>query len=198
MTFKHTDAAIARIDKYLIERFSRLKSLLAIDEINIAGSINELYREIRQYIAQVLLALANQVYADTRREENTERLDEDWLNEIMDGYDPVSKYVYNHEIDRRRARLIEAVIASDTKAKEVEAALRGMSFMSRLYADRITDEAVIQAYNDDGETYVRWVAEKDSKTCSICRNRDGRIYEIDHVPHDPHPNCRCWRERVPE
>lgn len=198
MTFKHTDAAIARIDKYLIERFSRLKSLLAVDEINIAGSINELYRDIQQYIGQVLLALANQVYADTRQEENTERLDEEWLNEIMDGYDPVSKYVYNHEIDRRRARLIEAVTASDTKAKEVEAALRGISFMSRLYADRVTDEAVIQAYNDDGETYVRWVAEKDSKTCSVCRKRDGRIYEIDHVPHDPHPNCRCRRERLAE
>jgi hypothetical protein len=49
---------------------------------------------------------------------------------------------------------------------------------------------------DDEEEWVKWVAEKDEKTCSVCHGRDGKIYEINSVPCDPHPNCRCRRERV--
>lgn len=133
---------------------------------------------------------------DSLRKKSSRSLDEEWVDALLNGYDPVSKYVFSHEMDRKCARLIEAVIASNIKTQEIDAALRAMSFMCRVYADRITDEAVMQAYNDDGEQRVRWVAEQDEKTCSVCRRRDGKIYEINNVPSDPHPNCRCRRERV--
>lgn len=196
MTFKYTDETIARIDKYLIERYSRLKSVLPMDELNVLTSVNSLYQEIQVYVKRAYLALANRVYADSSRTENSRRLDEQWLDEMMDEYDPVSKYVFRHEFDRKRARLIESIIASTTKTKEIDIALRAMSFMLRIYADRVTDEAVMRAYRDDGEEYVRWVAEKDEKTCSVCKRRDGHIYEIHSVPCDPHPNCRCKRMRL--
>lgn len=194
MTFRYTDAAVRRIDSFLIKRYSRLKSLLSIDELNVLDNVNDLYRETAQYIRQTFLTLANQVYTDNT--ELNRRLDEQWLDEMLDGYDPVSKYVFTNEFDRKRARLIEAVIASSTKQQEVDAALRSMSYMCRTYADRITDEALMQAYRDSGVDRVRWVAEHDSKTCSVCKRRDGRIYPIHSVPPDPHPNCRCIRERV--
>jgi hypothetical protein len=65
-----------------------------------------------------------------------------------------------------------------------------------MYADRITDEAVMQAYKHDKVRKVRWRAENDTNTCYICESSDGKIYPIDKVPADPHPLCRCWRERV--
>lgn len=196
MTYKYTDKTITYIDKQLIKRYSRLKSLVSFDELNVLNEVNSLYRELYVIIKKSFLILANQVYADSLREESDRSLDEEWVDRLLEGYDPVSKYVFSHEMDRKCARLIESIIASDNKAQEIDTALRAMSFMCRIYADRITDEAVMQAYNDEGEQYVKWVAEKDERTCSVCERRDGRIYEIGFVPNDPHPNCRCRRERV--
>lgn len=195
MTYEYTDKVISYIDKQLIERYSRLKSLASFDEVNVLEEANTLYRELNAIVRRAFISLADKVYNSTKKTDFGS-IDEQWVDALLNGYDPVSKYVFNHEMDRRCARLIEAVIVSDTKAQEIDSALRGMSFMCRLYADRITDEATMKAYNDDGEDYVKWVSEKDEKVCSVCRKRDGRIYEIGNVPKDPHPNCRCRRERV--
>lgn len=195
MTYEYTDKVITYIDKQLIERYSRLKSLVSFDELNVLEEVNTLYREVTIIVRKAFVSLADKVYNSTKKTDFGS-IDEQWVDALLNGYDPVSKYVFNHEIDRRCARLIEAVIASDSKAQEIDSALRGMSFMCRLYADRITDEATMKAYNDDGEDYVRWVSEKDERVCSVCRKRDGKIYEIGNVPKDPHPNCRCRRERV--
>ena len=196
MDYEYTDKVIAYIDKQLIERYSRLKSLVSFDELNVLQEVNTLYREVGVIVRRAFVKLANEVYADTLRKRAYRSLEEQWVDNLLNSYDPVSKYVFSHEEDRKCARLIEAIIASDTKAKEVDAALRSMSFMCRVYADRVTDEAVMQAYIDDEEEWVKWVAEKDEKTCSVCHGRDGKIYEINSVPCDPHPNCRCRRERV--
>lgn len=196
MTYEYTDKIIAYIDKQLIERYSRLKSLVSFDELNVLNEVNTLYRELYGIVKKSFLLLANQVYSHTAQRKSYRDLDEEWIDYLLTGYDPVSKYVFAHEMDRKCARLIEAIISSDTKAQEIDAALRSMSFMCRIYADRVTDEAIMQAYNDDGVQLVKWVAERDEKTCSICKKRDGRIYSIHLVPPDPHPNCRCQRERV--
>lgn len=195
MTYEYTDKIITYIDKQLIERYSRLKSLVSFDELNVLEEVNTLYREINVIVHKSFVSLADKVYHSTKKTDFGS-IDEQWVDALLNSYDPVSKYVFEHEMDRRCARLIEAVIASDSREQEIDKALRGMSFMCRLYADRITDETTMKAYNDDGEDYVKWVSEKDERTCSVCRKRDGKIYEIDKVPKDPHPNCRCRRERV--
>lgn len=196
MDYEYTDKVIAYIDKQLIERYSRLKSLVSFDELNVLQEVNALYQEIDTLIRKTFLKLADKVYSDNIRAKDHQSLDEQWVDALLSAYDPVSKYVFTHEEDRKCARLIEAVIASSTKAQEIDAALRSMSFMCRIYAVRVTDEAVLQAFKDDEEDLVRWIAEKDEKTCTVCHKRDGKIYEIDLLPAKPHPNCRCSYERV--
>ncbi len=196
MNYKYTDRVIAYIDKRLIEGFSRLKSVLSYDELNVMQEVNTLYTDSFSLIKEMYLKLANKVYRDNRRNHLFGSLDEMWLDEILNGYDPVSKYVFSAEIDRKAARLIEAIMASQTKPQEVDGALRSLSLMQRIYAVRVTDEAVLKALRDDDEDLVRWVTEKDEKTCSVCNHRDGKIYEIDAVPSKPHINCRCRLERV--
>lgn len=196
MTYEYTDKMITYIDGQLIERYSRLKSLASFDELNVLSEVNTLYRELYGIVKKSFLVLANQVYSHATQRKSYRDLDEEWIDYLLTGYDPVSKYVFAHEMDRKCARLIEAVIASDNRAQEIDSALRAMSFMCRIYADRVTDEAIMQAYSDDGVGLVKWVAEKDASTCSVCKKRDGKIYVIDAVPSDPHPNCRCKRERV--
>lgn len=196
MNYKYTDKVIAYIDNRLIERFSRLKSLVSFDELNVMQEVNTLYAGIYVIIRGLFLQMANKVYKDNVRRGELRTLDEQWLDEILNGYDPVSKYVFSSEMDRKCARLIEAIMASSTKPQEVDAAMRSLSLMCHIYAVRVTDEAVLQALLDDDEDLVRWVAEKDGKTCSVCLSRDGRIYEIEDLPSKPHINCRCRFERV--
>ncbi len=210
MDYEYTDKVIAYIDKQLIERYSRLKSLVSFDELNMLQEVNALYREIDIIVRKAFIDLANKVYRENVRRA-IRSLDEQWLDNLLNAYDPVSKYVFSHEEDRKCARLIEAVIASSTKAQEIDAALRSMSFMCRIYAVRITDEAVLRAFEDDEDDdneekitalpkpksiYIQWIAEQDEKTCSVCCGRDGKVYELKHLPPKPHPNCRCRYKRV--
>ena len=195
--YEYTDKVISYIEGQLIERFSRLKALTTFDELNVLQSVNDLYRELGVIIRKAFLKLAVRSYRSTARNKNARVIDEMWVEEILDSYDAVSKYVFTHEEDRKRARTIEALIASDTKAKEIDAALRAMSLMCRIYAVRVTDEAVLQAFKDDGEERAMWDSENDGATCPICLSRDGKVYKISELPPKPHINCRCKYRRVP-
>ena len=196
MNYDYTDRVIAYIDKQLITRYSRLKSLMSFDELNVMQEVRALYDSILVMVREAYLKLANRTYTSNSRRKKQRILDELWIDHILSGYDSVSKYVFMSEIDRKCARLAEAIIASPTKVQEIDAAMRSMSLMCRIYAVRVTDEAVLQAFRDEDEDLVRWVAEKDEKTCSVCYRRDGKIYSIDELPSKPHINCRCVFERI--
>ena len=200
MPFEYTDKAVSYIDKQIIARFSKLKSVLSFDEINamaVIENVNTVYKDINKTVRKVYLQLANKLYREyVQRTKDLKSLDEEWVDDILAGYDPVTMYVFDHEIDRKAARCIETIIASKADPAEIDREMRGIAFQCRMYADRITDEAVMQAYKHDKVQKVRWRAENDTKTCKICESRDGKIYPINKVPADPHPLCRCWRERV--
>lgn len=200
MPFEYTDKAVSYIDKQIIARFSKLKSVLSFDEINamtVIENVNTVYKDINKTVRKVYLQLANKLYREyVQRTKDLKSLDEEWVDAILAGYDPVTMYVFDHEIDRKAARCIESILASKANAAEIDRAMRAIAYQCRMYADRITDEAVMQAYEHDNVKKVRWRAENDTKTCKICESRDGKIYPIDKVPADPHPLCRCWRERV--
>lgn len=193
--YEYADKVAEYINKQLIKRYSHLKSLVSFDELNVLQSVNSLYRELDIIIRKMFLLIARKTYLQTVKYDYGS-IDEEWVDNFLNSYDPVSKYVFTHELDRKSARLVEAIIASTTKTKEIDAAVRSMSLMIRAYSIRITDEAVLQAFRDDGEEYVRWVSERDEKTCSVCSKRDGKRYEICGLPPKPHVNCRCWYERV--
>lgn len=47
--------------------------------------------------------------------------------------------------------------------------------------------------------YKHWVAQLDLRTCFVCRNKHGEIYDVDEMPiKEPpvHPNCRCVIEMM--
>jgi len=168
---------------------------LSIDNINALEVVKSLFEDIDRLIRKILLMIARELYEETVKERRRE-IDADWIEWYLEEYDPTSKYIYVNEIDRKRARLVEAVIASDNKPGEVQAALRSVSLMGRIYAVRMTDEAVLQAYRDDGVELVEWESEDDSRVCAVCQERDGQIYTLDTLPRKPHINCRCWYRSV--
>lgn len=192
--YELTDIAIENIRKELIRDFSKLKSLLSYDELNVMSATKAVYSKIDLYVRQMFLQLMQAVYKKVTK--RTCPYNYAWLESFLLEYDEVSKYVYANEFERKRDRLAEALIASPKKNEEIDAALRYLSFMLTAYAVRVTDQAVLMAYRDMGMDAVRWKAEKDNKTCTICKHRNGHIYDIEQVPPKPHLNCRCEYEEV--
>lgn len=192
--YELTDIVIENIRKELIRDFSKLKSLLSYDELNVMSATKDVYSKIDLYVRQMFLQLMQAVYKKVTK--RTCPYNYAWLESFLLEYDEVSKYVYANEFERKRDRLAEALIASSKKNEEIDAALRYLSFMLTAYAVRVTDQVVLMAYRDMGIDAVRWKAEKDNKTCTICKHRNGHIYDIEQVPPKPHLNCRCEYEEV--
>lgn len=192
--YELTDIAIENIRKELIRDFSKLKSLLSYDELNVMSATKAVYSKIDLYVRQMFLQLMQAVYKKVTK--RTCPYNYAWLESFLLEYDEVSKYVYANEFERKRDRLAEALIASPKKNEKIDVALRYLSFMLTAYAVRVTDQVVLMAYRDMGIDAVRWKAEKDNKTCTICKHRNGHIYDIEQVPPKPHLNCRCEYEEV--
>lgn len=192
--YEMTDIVIENIRKELIHEFSKLKSLLSYDELNVMSATKAVYSKVDLYVRQLFLQLMQAVYKKIAKRKCPYNYT--WLERFLLEYDEVSKYVYVNEFERKRDRLAEALIASAKKNEEIDAALRYLSFMIAAYAVRVTDQAVLTAYRDMGIDAVRWKAEKDNKTCTICKHRNGHIYDIEQIPPKPHLNCRCEYEEV--
>ena len=196
--YEVTDRTIEYIDSQIIKCFGSMKGLVSFDELHVMKSVSVVYEKLYKVIREAFLLLAQRSYNDERTKQRllNRKLDEQWLDDLMDGYDPTSKYVFSHEFDRRRARYAEALISSTTKAQETDAAIKSMSLMCRSFAVRVTDEAALQAMIDEGIERVMWISEKDMRVCKVCRARDGKIYRIENLPPKPHFNCRCIYRRV--
>ncbi|MEJ6348790.1 minor capsid protein [Holzapfeliella sp. He02] len=80
--------------------------------------------------------------------------------------------------------------------KQVADTIKKRSYvMNRLAVTELSKvriEAQKQSVVKNGYKKLGWVAEPRSSTCSICRSRDGKIYDIDDLPQAPaHPFCKC-------
>ena len=189
--YKYTDKVIDYLIEKCIWLFGKAKRLTSFDEINVLDHSYTLYNELERLALESFVVLAQQVYEETVEYAATV-IDEAWVVDILNRYDPVTKYVYISKIDRKRSRFAESVIASSTKSSEVDVAMRLWSNMISQYAITITDEARKQAYVDNGVEKVVWVSVKDSKRCKECEKRHGKVYAIDEIPPKPHIGCRCY------
>lgn len=168
---------------------------LPFDELNIFQIVNNLYRELDldNYTIFTDLAILSYQQAEPHGDIMP---DMNWVSALLLAYDPVTKYVYQHEVERKRARLAEALIAvGKAQCQQNEEWRRGLSLWAQQtaqYADIVTDAAMIKAFADSGITKLRWVTQEDEKVCKICRERDGKVYPITDLPDKPHWHCRCY------
>lgn len=194
MFYDYADAVSAFINKKLIRLFAGLKTVLPIDEINLLGSVNAVYEEADKILRQKLLHIAKKTYRELGGEDT---VDEIWLNKFLNTVNPTTGYIYVNEVDRKRSRCFESLIASSNKAKDVKTALRYFSAMATQYTIDVADAAAVEAYKSQGVKKVRWRSYTDHKVCKTCLERDRKIYNIDKIP-SKHWNCRCWLEKVKE
>lgn len=180
------------MNREFIRLFGKAKSLGNFDELNVINHSYGLYRELDEVARKGFNTLARRVYLENGGKELELDIIIPYLLGILHDYNPVTKYIYSKEVDRKRSRYAESVIASPTKVKEIDRALRLWANMVTQYTIDITDVSYLQAYKDIGYTEVEWVTEEDDRVCEICEGRNGKVYPIDKVPAKPHIGCRCY------
>lgn len=151
-----------------------------------------MYKELEKQAEKAFLELAREKYQDIVENEKDRTINSAWITALLFAYNAVTKYVFKHEVERKQARLAEAVIASDSKMQELITARNLWVRQVKQYTIDIEDAAMLAGYKTLGVKKVRWVAEIDGRECSICRQRNGKVYPLTKVPAKPHYNCRCY------
>lgn len=193
--YEYTDKVIKKLNRQYLRLFNGLKTL-KFDELNVMRSVSEVYKKVLKLAKESYIDICLWYYQDITDSKLSKREATDIVEEILEAYDSVTLYVFNHEVERKKARLFEALLASPNRRKEVNKGLHLWVLQSTQFCDNITDSIVLKSYKDIGIKKVRWVTEKDEKVCGVCHKREGKIYDIDKVPPKTHYNCRCWLEPV--
>ena len=192
--YQKTDKTIAYLNKQYAKLFRQLTSF---DELNVINVSHEIYDEVLKLVERESTRLVKSVY-DSYSENHTISVTDAsaFVLALMLAYNPVTKYIYKNELERKRSRFAEGVIASDTPREEVELAKRLLVALNRQFEDDVTFDTVVKALEDDGVEEVRWITEVDDRRCAECKSRHGKIYKIHNIPPKPHRFCRCYVERV--
>lgn len=185
-----TDEYLDELERRMRKAFMQGKSHMAFDEMNVLKSTKRLYGQIEEMNREAFLKIAKKVYGETAGKQ-TNRINYRWLAVLLAAYNPITQFVYDNELIRKRDRYAEAYLSSKAKTTETLKAFRYMWNQTKEYADQITHEAVVSAYTDMGVEKVVWKATIDGRECETCRNRNGKVYPIGKVPGKPHRGCRC-------
>lgn len=210
--YAHGDKLYAKLEKRIDSVFERSRLTLRFDEINAATARTESLRiytilkklnrkcfeDIMEYVYyRAYLEAREETGPGSKQEGRKKKLDGKWLDRFLKEYNPVTKYVYEHEVERKQARFFEAVVA-DKEAddrheleKDYKTARNLWKKQAKQYFVDVEDASTRQAYKDAGVERVMWITEEDDRVCGECAARHGLIFPIDRVPDKPHYNCRC-------
>lgn len=168
--------------------------------------VHKLYNKIYKTVKQEFLKIINEIYQVIYDEAvamgfdgDIRNLDEAWIEEFFDSYNPVTMYVFSNEIDRKESRLFEALVSNELeRLKNYAYAERLITRQVEQYAIELEDSITRVVYEDTKVKKVMWNAEHDHRTCGECSELDGQIFELSNAPAKQHWQCRCWLTPVKE
>lgn len=207
--FSFADKQLAKLKQSISAEFQNAANSLSFDELNVTTAKKqtvELYNRLRATTQKMLESVSKQAYKAAFAEAGAAGDEADWeaafVAMVLMAYNPVTQYVYNNEVRRKRERLTEAIIAAPNRAAMRAAFNRAAKLwfaQAREYTDITVDDARWRAFEDAEVQKVRYRAEHDERTCHECRELDGTVYAIYERPDLPrHYHCRCWLEPVVE
>ena len=202
------DVVAERITSKIHKEF-RHNRLALFDELNISDikkHVHKLYKSVYKTVKQEFLKVVNEIYQTIYDESvamgfdgDIRNLDEAWIEEFFDWYNPVTKYVFSNELDRKESRLFEALVSNELeRLKSYAYAERLITQQIEQYAIDLEDTIAKVVYEDTNVKKVMWNAEQDHRTCGDCAELDGQIFELNKVPPKQHYQCRCWLTPVKE
>ena len=186
-----------------ISKEFRHNRLALFDELNvlqIKKHVHKLYKEIYKIAKKEVASLLNPLYQEIYEEAlamgfdgDLRDLDEGWIEDFFDEYNPVTKYVFRNEMDRKESRLFESLVATNKERHQsYKTAENLLERQIRQYAILLEDAIVMEVYTNLGVEYVQWHAEEDHKTCGVCNELDGEIFPLEEAPPKQHYHCRCY------
>lgn len=191
--YSKADKVIAYLNRQYGKYF---RSVRSFDELNVIQVSHEIYEKIYTLVEKEATRLASAVYKDYNSEKGSTFDAAAFVLLMLMAYNPVTKYVFKNELDRKRSRFAESLIASETPVEDMALAKRLVAAMNAQFMDDITFEVMVKAFEDKGVERVRWFTHPDDKRCKTCKDRHGKIYPIHKIPSKPHIHCRCWVEEV--
>lgn len=213
MDYRRVDKGLERLKKKLRREVNRI-DVIGLDELNAPRITKEtkammdrlLKNNEEEYIGMAKdgKAQAKEDLKESGYEPEDFTIDEKWLLLVLASYNPITEYLYYPEADRKRLRLAEglntarAILSSDTKHNVLRKFANLWFKQTSQYGVDVTDEAYLQSLEKTGVKYVQWLTEKDEKVCSVCRERDNKVYPIGNIPTKPHYNCRCTLRPMPK
>lgn len=166
--------------------------MMAFDELNVIRASEALYDRLEKANEEAFLKLARERYKDITGEEADEKMSLAWLLAFLATYNPVTEFVYENEVIRKRDRFKEAMIASPNKLASIHRAMSLWLRQTEQYLVLIEDAAVLEGFITNGVKRVRWFTQVDERRCPECKSMHGKVYDIKKVPPKPHRNCRCY------
>lgn len=189
--YDYADKVAAYLIALILERFNRLSVSDYKAESRVFERVRALYGEIDELVRVWLVFVASAAFEKAGG--NNTGIDRKWLSEkILDVYDPVTKYAYSSEIERKADRFAESLLASSGDVQDINTAARYLTAMVKQYLITTVDTATVESYKSQGVTQVIWKSVPSANRCSICLSRDGNVYPIDKIPPKPHLGCRCY------
>lgn len=211
--YEYLDSLLAKTKKKIRTEFNRL-GVMGFDSLNVVNTkkvTKEMFDRLLTDNEKTYRKAADEAYSKGKKkarsagyteEEKPEGIGGEWLVGMLLAYNFVTGYLYDREAERKRLRLNEQILTAreyDSREMYNDSLRRTANLwwtQTSQYGIDVVDAATIQAYKDMGVDKVKWVAELDSRTCKVCRDRNGVIYRLSKVPKKTHYNCRCRLEPV--
>lgn len=197
--YQYLDRRLEAVEPRIIRSFNKNRLVLGTGTFTnseISKKIASLYETLGKGNYSLLLDVCREAYENAG---GKSEVSEQIISEVFETYLPLTEYVYKNEVERKRMRFTEAVISRKEKgfntAEMTNIYKRNASLwisQLRQYGIEVVDAARKRAFMEDETEFVEWVAEDDAKTCSVCEDLDGEIFELSKVPDKPHRNCRCY------
>lgn len=185
--WEFTDIVLRYLKKEYMKAFRSLGGT-KLDELNLLKKTKSTYEYLDRLTREYLKKIADDYY---HRFNPKGKLDDDFIVYYLEYFDPVTKYQYDKETERKCARCYESLMASKWWRPELKTALKLWTLQATHYCEEIAKQATRKALKDRGVHMVQWVTADDERVCEVCGKLDGKVFEIDEVPPTPHYNCRC-------
>ena len=205
--YELTDILLALLTSKLRKEVNRL-DVMGFDQLN-APNVTKLTKAMIEHLLkdnkQAFLKIAKE--ATEEATDDVQALgvpakpipvDGDYVDGVLGEYNPVTNYLYYPEADRKRSRLVEAILTAvainsrNDYHKELKKFANLWHTQTKQYGETMVDKTRLDTFEKNGIKYVMWQTQGDEKVCSECRDRNGKIYPLSEYPGKAHYNCRCW------
>lgn len=200
--YEYIDENVERLKKQTQTAFNNFRlSLLKFDELNVMQVKTEtesLFTKLKRQSDRFYTGLLNHLAESMGFEEDKYDLDE-----LLETYSGTLLYSFSAEMERKRERLFETMVAIDDMSdpeilSQQKKNIRNWNTQVEEFGVDIERNIFLSELRDSGIRKVQWMTAEDERVCTDCSDLNGIVFDIDNVPRRPHIGCRCWLKGVSE